>query len=573
MKNKDNTLNIVMYVIIGLIVIVGIVLMIPENTETPPTENTEKKEEVIITFTTTDNNVTLKKGETKQINYTLSGNYNINWFSSNNKVATVSNGIITAVGSGNANVTGTVSVDGKVRSISIKVTVEKEESETPTPTPTPEPTKPQIEKLVIASNKLNVVVDETKKIEYRIEPTDGEIKSLKWESADTSIATVDESGNVKGIKEGSTTVTININDSLIGKITVKVKPKIKGLNLKSSTSLTLKIGDTSKISAETNPTNSGVKITYKSNNNHVTVNDKGLITAVSGGTSTITVSADKYSKTINVTVRPRTGVVDGTGIWAYTDSKVVNPTRMGVNFFQSLANKGIGSISGNVYTYSKYTYDIEKCVLSADGRASLVKFYYPNGKDLSDVNTFTFIGGSGERNMSGLFTKMDQDTSLIKSGGIVIIVSARSSYDYRDAINSTEFIKGIVKQKSGKRNTVAGYSMGGPEAGKAILYGKYDAVFIVCSYIDKSVLQQIKDKEIYFYSPVSDSMAKHTITSLNHIKSMGDFKNVTVVSNNSQIVNNYSNSVLIVNPGSAQGSGHGWINFVNGNLFAFANKD
>ncbi len=568
-KNKDNTLNIIMYVIIGLIVIVGIIFLIPEGTETPPTNNEVPGNPVDITFTTTDSYVSLKKGETKEINYTISGNYNINWFSSNNSVATINGGVITAVGSGDCTVTGTVNADGKVKSISVKVNVEKEEETPPTP---PEPSKPQITKLVISSNKLTVTVGETKKIEYRIEPTDGEIKSIKWESADTSIATVSD-GNVVGVKEGSTTVTLNINDTLIGKITIKVKPKITGLTIKSSSSLTLKVGDTSQIIAETTPKDSGVKITYKSNTNHVSVNDKGIITAASSGTAVITVSADKYTKTINVTVRPKTGVVNGDGIWAYTDSKVVNPVRAHTSFFTGLANKGIGKISGNIYTYGKYTYDIERSLLSAEGRNSYVRFYYPQGKDLSDVNIFTFIGGSGERNLSGFFANIDRDTSMIKSGGIVILVSARSSYDYRDAINATDFMKSIVKQKSGKRNTVAGYSMGGPEAGKAILYGNYDATFIVCSYIDKDILQQIKDKEIYFYSPNGDSMARHTVTSLNHIKSMGGFKNVTVVTNNSQIINNYSSAVLIVNPGSAQGSGHGWKNIVNANLFAFANKD
>ena len=131
MKNKNTGLNIIMYVLIGLIVLVGIVFFIPENKETPVTNKEEKKEEVVITFTTNDTNVTLKKGETKEINYNLSGNYNINWFSSNNSVATVSKGIITAVGSGTCNVTGTLSVDGTVKSISIKVRVEEDKKEEP----------------------------------------------------------------------------------------------------------------------------------------------------------------------------------------------------------------------------------------------------------------------------------------------------------------------------------------------------------------------------------------------------------------------------------------------------------
>ena len=59
-KNKDNTLNIIMYVIIGLIVIVGIIFLIPEGTETPPTNNEVPSNPVDITFTTTDSYVCLK---------------------------------------------------------------------------------------------------------------------------------------------------------------------------------------------------------------------------------------------------------------------------------------------------------------------------------------------------------------------------------------------------------------------------------------------------------------------------------------------------------------------------------
>ena len=289
MKNNNSALNIVIFIIIGLIVVMGIIFLIPEKGSTP-TNNVPKQDDIIITFTTTDTDITLNKGETKEINYSLSGNYNINWFSSNSSVATVNNGVVTAIGKGICNITGTVSAECKIRTISVRITVNEEEKEQE-----PEkPTVPQIEKLVISTNKINVVVEETKKIEYRIEPTNGEIRSIKWDSEDPSIATIDENGNVKGIKEGSTVVSLNINDNLIGKITVKVKPKITGITLSSPTSLTLKVGGTSQITAVTNPKDSNVKITYKSNNSHVTVNDNGKITAVSSGTSTITVAADKY---------------------------------------------------------------------------------------------------------------------------------------------------------------------------------------------------------------------------------------------------------------------------------------
>ena len=568
MKNNNSALNIVIFIIIGLIVVMGIIFLIPEKSSTP-TNNVPKQDDIIITFTTTDTDITLNKGETKEINYSLSGNYNINWFSSNSSVATVSNGVVTAIGKGICNITGTVSAEGKIRTISVRVTVNEEEKEQE-----PEkPTVPQIEKLVISANKINVVVEETKKIEYRIEPTNGEIRSIKWDSEDPSIATIDENGNVKGIKEGSTVVSLNINDNLIGKITVKVKPKITGITLSSPTSLTLKVGGTSQITAVTNPKDSNVKITYKSNNSHVTVNDSGKITAVSSGTSTITVAADKYSKKISVTVRPQTGVISGDGIWAYTDSNTVNPVRAGTNFFSNLEKKGIGKLSGTVYTYSDYAYDFSKSLLSHGGRSSMVRIYYPNGKDLSKVNTFTFIGGAGERNWGSFFSAIEKDTSMIKTGGIVILVSGRSGYNYQDAINATNFIKAIVKQEKGMKNSVAGYSMGGPEAGKAAHIGNYDRLVIVDSYIDSSDIASLQNKEIYFYSPNGDSMAKHTTTTLNRIASNGNFKNVTLVTNNSNFINNYSKSMLVVNPGSAQGYGHGYTCIVKSNMFAFINKD
>ena len=562
MKKNKIDVNLIIYILIGLIVVIGIVLLIPDNSNnTVPTDNTVKKE---VIFTTTDTEFLLKVGESKQINYTLSDNYNINWFSSNNGVATVSNGLVTAINGGIATITGSINVDGSIKVISIKVTVEKEEIP-------PEPVKPQIEKIVISNSKISVVVGETKTITYTIEPSDGELKTVKWESADTSIAAIND-GVVTGIKEGTTTITLNVNEIFIGKVEVVVKPKITGLELNSESDITLRIGETSQITAKTVPVDSNVKIVYKSSNSNVTVSDTGLIKAITSGTSVITLTADKYVKTVKVTVRPKTGVVDGTGIWAYTDNKVVNPVRAHESFFNNLVKKGIGSMSGTVYTYGNYSYDYTRSTLTTGDRTSMVRIYYPNGYDLSNVNTFTFIGGSGELNWGSFFSAIDKDTSLIKSSGIIILISGRSGYDCRDAINATEFVKAIVKQNKGMKNAVGGYSLGGPSAGRAAYKSNYDSLYVVNTYLDATDLPSLRDKEIYIYSPRGDSMYKHTKTLLNRIVSDGQFKNVTVVTNNTEIINNHQDKLLIVNPGSAQGSGHGYNNIANSNMFAYACK-
>ena len=580
MNNKGNSLNIIMYVIIGLIVIVGIVFFIPENSEVEE-EKTEKKEEVIITFSTTDTNVTLKKGETKTINYTLSGNYNINWFSSNRSVVTVDNGVITAIGSGNANVTGTVNYEGVVKSISIKVTVEKDEKDnpSPTPTPTPTPTGKQIEKLVISSNKLNVVVDETKKIEYRIEPVDGEIKSIKWESADTSIATVDSSGNVKGIKEGSTTVTLNINDLLIGKVTIKVSSKVNSIEINTYPRLVLKVGESSKIKASVIPNNSG-SISYKSSNTNVaSVSSDGTITGKGRGSATITLSSGNKSKTIDINVLPTKGVISGTGsIWGYKSKNEKNPKRADTAFFQKMANSGRGSLSGSTYTISsgsyKFTYYIDRSVLNVNGSNIMVRIYYPDNTDLTTANMLTYMGGDGERNFSGLFNDIEKDRSLASSAGILVMVAEgtndKTAFDQKAGMYSTIFAQAVVGHKSGK-NSIAGFSTGGTKVmGSANLYS-YDRVIVFSSYYNWATsAERVKGIEVMFYMPSGDHLYNQAKSTLNDMKKSG-YKNVTIVTNSNELANLFGNDFLVINPGSLMTSAHVSKNVTDSRMISYVN--
>ncbi len=539
---------------------------------------TNSSSKVVVTSIELSNNgLSMYVGDTKKLSATIlpsnASNKSVTWSSSNSSVVTVdNNGNVVARNSGTALIK-VIASNGVYASCNVTVS---QKGSTPVPTPS---TKPQIEKLVISNNKLSVKVGEIKKIEYRIEPSNGEIKSINWSSSNTSVATVDSNGNVTGKKNGSAEVTLNINGNLIGKITINVNPKITGINLKSSSSISLKVGNTSQISVETIPSNSGVKITYSSNNNHVTVSNTGLIKAVSSGASVITIKADTHTKTINVTVSkestpsdPEPTVITG-GVWGYKDSNTVNPTRAGTSFFTDLANKGIGSISGNVYKYNGYTYDISNSNLTYNGRTSLIRIYYPSGRDLSNVNTLAFFGGTGERNMGGMFSAIDKDTSKIKSGGIIILVSTTGSYNYQDAINATNFVKAITKQKSGKKNSVAGYSLGGPAAGKAMINGNYNRLFILHAKVELNDTAKLKNKTIYVYSPKGDKLSDSTRTTLVSFKNNGAGKNITVVTNNSEFIKTFSSVFTIVNPGSAQGSGHGYANFVNGNVFAFACKD
>lgn len=68
----------------------------------------------------------------------------------------------------------------------------------------PTPGEPVETTITITSETLEISVGESTPIEYTVEP---DTATVRWESSDTSIATVDEQGVVTGIAGGSVTVT------------------------------------------------------------------------------------------------------------------------------------------------------------------------------------------------------------------------------------------------------------------------------------------------------------------------------------------------------------------------------
>ena len=119
-----------------------------------------------------------------------------------------------------------------------------------------------------------------------------------WSSSNTSIATVDKNGNVKGLKAGTVTIKANVGGK-VGSKTIKVDPGTLVTSIKlNSTSKSLIKGQSFTLTATVAPTNAtNKKVTYKSSNTNVaTVDANGKVTAKSAGTATITVTASDGSK-------------------------------------------------------------------------------------------------------------------------------------------------------------------------------------------------------------------------------------------------------------------------------------
>lgn len=156
--------------------------------------------------------------------------------------------------------------------------------------------------------ELTLLKGESSKLTATVSPEDATDPTVKWKSSDLSIATVDDYGNVKAVAAGKTTVTVSSADGrFTATCTVNVNVNVSSLIL-SDTSITLKKGDSKKLSVAISPDDATNKsVTWSSGDTNIaTVDDMGTITAVNGGSTVITVTSiyGKIAATcsVNVTV-------------------------------------------------------------------------------------------------------------------------------------------------------------------------------------------------------------------------------------------------------------------------------
>ncbi|WP_051685446.1 Ig-like domain-containing protein [Clostridium sp. KNHs205] len=236
-------------------------------------------------------------------------------FSSSNdgsKYATVENGLIKGVSKGNAYIVATITIDGVVKQAYCLVHVEN-----------------TVTKLTI--NPETVILDKTGFKTLKAEFDNNSTRSIpiKWTSSNPEIVEIAESSSTyaniaaKGVAGTVIITAINTENYIIGYSKVTVKESVSSITL-SATSLNLmQSAKTYQLNATVNPSTATEQgVTWKSTNPSVaTVNDKGLITLVAPGTtSIIATSVDNPSVTAvcNLTVG-----VSASGIKLDESSKVM----------------------------------------------------------------------------------------------------------------------------------------------------------------------------------------------------------------------------------------------------------
>ena len=148
----------------------------------------------------------LKVGESKQLRVSVTKGFDgeVRWFSSNENVVLIRDGYAFGVGVGTAKVTA--SFAGGYADCNVTVTDSEGESGT-------------TDRLSISPKTKTVAVGGSFKITYSISPADA---TVTFSSGDPSKATVDETGKVTGVAEGSTNITVTGSNGRVAVCAVTV---------------------------------------------------------------------------------------------------------------------------------------------------------------------------------------------------------------------------------------------------------------------------------------------------------------------------------------------------------------
>ena len=243
-------------------------------------------------ITVNPTSLSLTEGDSADLTATVSpsnaDNQSVTWDSNDKSVATVSNGKVTALKAGSTSIT-VKSVDGGFTA-SCAVTVVAKTVD--------------VSSVTLSKSELTLTEGESETITATVKPDDATDKTVSWSSSDPAVATVD-GGKITAVKEGTATITAKAGDKTATcKVTVEKKViAVESVEL-DKTELELTEGGSATLVATVKPDNATDKtVTWSSSDPEIATVDGGVVTAVKGGTATITASAGDKTATCAVTVK------------------------------------------------------------------------------------------------------------------------------------------------------------------------------------------------------------------------------------------------------------------------------
>lgn len=254
----------------------------------------------------------------------------------------------------------------------------------------------QVEDVEISNYEKELNVDATMNLTVTVLPSDATDTTLTYKSSNSEIATVNSSGEVKGIAPGEVVIYVSAGD-ITKEASIRVKVATTTIQLNSDYQV-MKPNGTFQIKATVQPAGAESNITYKSTNEKVaTVSGKGLITAKSCGSAAIIVTNGEAHVSVSVIVN-KDGIVSEQveELGESTEESGVFPEEVSVHKYAVISEEML-----------KYLYETEKMLtIQGDGYTM-----YLDGKDIvnyendlktelcfeNEGNGFSFVVNDGNK--------------------------------------------------------------------------------------------------------------------------------------------------------------------------------
>lgn len=248
----------------------------------------------------------LPKGKTYTLKATVSpsnaSDKRVKWSTSDETIATVSSsGVVKGIKAGTVNIT-CKTVDGDIKAkCKIRVTQ-------------------AVTGVTLNKTSLSVGTERKAAIEASVLPENATIRTVTWKSSDTSVATVDSKGVVKGIKKGTAKITATTKDgSYKASCTVTVYRSVKSVKFDIEKTALPK-GEKMSLKTIISPANAENKaLVWSSSNPAVaTVSSTGVVKAKRKGTTVITAKTKdggpSASCTVNVVILAEKITISNTSV-------------------------------------------------------------------------------------------------------------------------------------------------------------------------------------------------------------------------------------------------------------------
>ena len=155
----------------------------------------------------------------------------------------------------------------------------------------------------VSNQYMTMKVGQTQMISYYLSPSKG--ANLTFESSNTSVASVSNSGEVKAVGKGSATITIKQNMGFEAQCYVTVTEPVPATAISLPSEATVDVYSTRMLYPTLQPSNANPTLTWESDNTSIaSVDQNGKVTGNNPGTATITVTTDNnLSASCVVTVK------------------------------------------------------------------------------------------------------------------------------------------------------------------------------------------------------------------------------------------------------------------------------